>query len=211
MSVRQSLAILNEVVFALSELRRIMALYYFKRFRMELDLSQARFPTAPLPEEFAWQYWQPADVERHALVKYLSFHDELDSQVFPCLGDYYGCLRLMRDISHQSQFEPRATWLLTRAAPAGLMPEDVGTIQGLVVSSELGSIQNVGIIPEYRHRGFGRLLVGQALRGFAEAGCRRVTLEVTAHNTAAVALYRNLGFRIARSMYRAVEPEELLR
>jgi len=197
-----------------------MALHYYKRFRMERDLSRSPLPDVLLPQSFHWEEWQPHDLERHALVKYRSFCEELDSHVFPCLSDYYGCLRLMREISQQPSFLPAATWLLCHHndhepdnpdhSPEDLAANDVGTIQGLIVSQELGSIQNVGIVPEYRGQGLGRLLVLQALQGFQRAGCQRVTLEVTSSNVAAVELYRQLGFRVARTMYRQVIWEEML-
>jgi ribosomal protein S18 acetylase RimI-like enzyme len=41
--------------------------------------------------------------------------------------------------------------------------------------------------------------------GFQEAGLRRAYLEVTAENNAAVQLYRSLGFRRAKTLYKAVD------
>ena len=44
--------------------------------------------------------------------KYLSFHSEIDANVFPCLGEYDGCVRLMQEISRKDGFLPEATWLV---------------------------------------------------------------------------------------------------
>ena len=43
-----------------------------------------------------------------------------------------------------------------------------------------------------------------ALHGFAQAGLARGQLEVTAHNDAAVRLYRRLGFRRTKTLYKAI-------
>jgi ribosomal protein S18 acetylase RimI-like enzyme len=50
----------------------------------------------------------------------------------------------------------------------------------------------------------GRALVLRSLAGFREYGAKRVYLEVTAPNLAAVELYRRLGFQHIRTMYRPV-------
>ena len=47
----------------------------------------------------------------------------------------------------------------------------------------------------------------KSLAGFRLAGLKRVYLEVTAENQLAVALYASLGFRLVRTMYKAVKVE----
>jgi GNAT superfamily N-acetyltransferase len=175
-----------------------MAITYYKRFRMELDLDGAIGPPE-LPAPFAWVAWDEALVDRHAEVKYLSFRDEIDACVFPCLGDRYGCQRLMREIRRKPGFLPGATWLI--ACPAGY----VGTVQGVMDRGPIGAIQNVGVVPSYRGLGLGRALVRRALIGFYNAGLRRAYLEVTAENSGAVLLYRAVGFRRAKTLYKAVD------
>lgn len=177
-----------------------MAITYYKRFRMEIDLDGG--PPAPgseLPEPFSWVAWDETLVDRHAEVKYLSFRDEIDSCVFPCLGDRYGCQRLMREIRRKPGFLPGATWLI--AGPDGY----VGTVQGVMDRGPIGAIQNLGVVPAYRGLGLGRALIGRALDGFYQAGLRRAYLEVTAENSGAVRLYRTVGFRRAKTLYKAVD------
>lgn len=181
-----------------------MGVTYYKRFRMEIDVKGARLDAPVLPEGYAWVEWQPALLERHALAKFESFRAEIDSDVFPSLGDPAGCRALMSEIVQRATFVPGATWLITcQLAPQQW--EDCGTIQGLVQSGQWGAVQNVGVAPEHRGRGLGRALVLQSLAGFQAAGVPRVYLEVTASNLAAVQLYRSVGFRLARTTYKAVE------
>ena len=180
---------------------------FFKRYRMEIRLNESQIPSPTLPEGYDWREWNESDVERHALTKFQSFRDELDAEVFSCLGDYYGCLRLMTDIAQQENFLGPATWLVSCAALAGI-PQDCGTIQGIAVSEHLGSIQNIGVVPAHRGMGLGRALILKSLEGFSLAGIKRVVLEVTASNSNAVELYRDLGFRVTRTMYRIAPVEE---
>lgn len=176
-----------------------MSTIYFKRYRMEIALEGDRFrESVALPPPYRWTSWNDGLIERHAATKYRSFRDELDSEVFPCLGELDGCDRLIRDIRSRSGFVPEATWLVS--SPAG----DCATIQGVVDLTGLGAIQNVGVVPEHRRRGLGEALVRQALAGFRSVGIKRVYLEVTAENIVAVSLYRRIGFLKTKSLYRAV-------
>jgi GNAT superfamily N-acetyltransferase len=165
---------------------------------MEIDLDGPIMPSS-LPGRFVWVPWEESLLEDHAEVKFQSFRSEIDAYVFPCLGDRYGCQRLMREIRRKPGFLPGATWLI--ACPEGY----VGTVQGVMDHGPIGAIQNLGVIPAYRGIGLGRSLVYRALAGFHQAGLRRAYLEVTAENNAAVQLYRGLGFRRAKTLYKAVD------
>jgi ribosomal protein S18 acetylase RimI-like enzyme len=81
-------------------------------------------------------------------------------------------------------------------------------VQGLLDGCGFGGIQNLGVVPECRGLGLGRALLLKALDGFASAGAPRAFLEVTASNGPAVRLYRSMGFRASRTLYRAVELPE---
>ena len=175
-----------------------MSITYYKRFRMEIDLDGPAARLA-LPEPFAFVAWNEPLIDRHAEVKYQSFRDEIDAFVFPCLGDRHGCQRLMREIRRKPGFLPAATWLI--ACPQGY----VGTVQGVMDRGPIGAIQTVGVVPAYRGLGLGRALVRRALDGFCEAGLARAYLEVTAENSSAVRLYRDVGFRRAKTLYKAVD------
>jgi GNAT superfamily N-acetyltransferase len=174
-------------------------LIYFKRFRMEIDLvSDPPAGPAHLPSPLAWIPWEESLLDRHAAVKFECFRDELDSRVFPSLAHLTGCHRLMREIRRKPGFLPEATWLID--GPDG----PIATIQGVIDRGPVGAIQNVGVIPKYRGRGLGQALVRKSLQGFRAAGLERAFLEVTADNGPAVHLYRTVGFRRSRTLYRVV-------
>lgn len=182
-----------------------MVLTYYKRYRMELSLRRWVASPPPVPPGYCLVAWEPSLLEAFALAKYQSFRGELDSHVFPCLGDLAGCRRLMGEIAAKPGFLPEATWLLVhRAAPR--QPDDYcGTIQGVRDQDGLGAIQNLGVAPLHRNRGLGTNLLIRALEGFRQAGLRRVHLEVTAENTGAIRLYRRLGFQSVKTVFKAVE------
>lgn len=180
-----------------------MRVTYFKRFRMQIDLYEA--PAVPeLPAGYDWVPWDDALVESHAEVKFWSFHGEIDAAVFASLSDQSGCYQLMTEISRKPGFLPAATWLV--ACAAGFC----GTVQGVSDRNGLGAIQNLGVLPGHRGRGLGSALLLKALEGFRRSGLALAFLEVTAQNDAAVRMYRRLGFRSRKTIYKAVEEHALL-
>jgi GNAT superfamily N-acetyltransferase len=183
---------------------RQMGLTYFKRFRMEIDLAGRDFSNAALPPGFSFVRWDESLLEAHAETKYLSFRFEIDANVFPCLGELPGCIRLMSEITEKPGFLPAATWLVVRDIPNG-ESEYCGTIQGIIDRNGMGAVQNLGVVPDCRDQGLGRALMLKSLQGFQSAGLRQVFLEVTSQNDGAIRLYRRMGFQKVRTIYKVVE------
>lgn len=182
-----------------------------KRLRMELDFRRHTLERAVLPAGFVWRAWDPRSLRIHAAVKCASFRQELDSHLFASLSTYAGCEELMRGIAAHSGFLPQATWLIELAGADLNCPLPCGTIQGLATNSTQGSIQNVGVIAEFRGKGLGRALVLKSLAGFRRHGLLRVTLDVTAENKPAVELYQSIGFRTISTTFRELpHPIELV-
>lgn len=195
-----------------------MSVTYFKRYRMEIDLVGQDFSDVELPPEYRFLSWDEALLDAYARAKYESFRNEIDANVFPCLGELDGCKRLMSQISRKPGFVPEATWLIAyepadreeadreeREEKEHCGSEYCGTVQGIRSKDGLGAIQNLGITPGHRDRGLGTRLLFQALGGFRRAGLDRVYLEVTAQNDGAVRLYQRLGFATAKTVFKAAE------
>lgn len=172
---------------------------------MEADLRRIDLSDKPLPEGYRWQSWRSLLRERHAQVKWRSFRKDLDGRVFSCLSQIDGCRRLVSEISNQPKFLPEATWLLVFQPESSWPADDCGTIQGIGRSGGVGSIQNVGIVPEHRGFGLGKALVRKSLQGFWQTNHDVATLEVTALNRVAVSMYESLGFQIVSVLYREAE------
>jgi len=180
-----------------------MSVSYFKRFRMELDLRGRQFSPAYVPAGYRLVPWDPELLAEHAAAKYQSFRDEIDADIFNCLAELDGCQRLMQEISLKDGFLPEATWLAVYLREGEA--ECCGTIQGIRATAKYGAIQNVGITPLHRGRGLGTALLAAALEGFQHVGLTRAYLEVTAQNDRAVQLYKRLGFRRTKTLFKAVE------
>ena len=103
-----------------------MGMTYFKRFRMEYRLDDWSYVDAgdsdtgisriesfakPVPAGYEFVPFHEGLISEHALAKYESFRYELDANVFPCLGDREGCVRLMKEIAGRHSFVAEATWL----------------------------------------------------------------------------------------------------
>ena len=179
-----------------------MGITYFKRYRMELNLRGPLFTPPALPGNYELVDWQESALDRHAEAKYHSFRFEIDANVFPCLADKEGCLRLMREIARREGFVEEATWLLVY--DDGGSQDCCGTVQG-VRDGDYGAIQNLGITANHRGRGLGTFLLQRALVGFRSAGLPKAYLEVTAQNRGAVELYHRLGFRRVKTVYKAAD------
>ncbi|TWU48220.1 GNAT family N-acetyltransferase [Rubripirellula reticaptiva] len=181
-----------------------MGLTYFKRFRMEYDLTETPDPEKTVPAGYSMIPFSTGIVREHATAKYQSFRQELDANVFPCLGRRDGCMRLMREITSRDGFVAEATWLCRYRDPTTGHSIPVGTVQGIEIDG-WGAIQNLGIDSTHRGRGLGSILMARAASGFREAGLTRMHLEVTTDNTAAIRLYERLGFKRAQVVYKAAD------
>jgi len=157
------------------------------------------------PAGFQFHPWQSKLLAAHAEAKFRSFRNELDCNVFPCLGEAEGCVRLMREISSRQGFVPEATWLLTYVDPKTGRTENCGTVQGIREQKDVGAIQNIGVVAGHRGKGLGSQIVNHCLLGFQKAGVQFVTLEVTAHNTGAFRLYKRLGFKVLKVVFKSAE------
>jgi GNAT superfamily N-acetyltransferase len=176
---------------------------------MEVDLRRWRRPPIAVRSDYRFLSWSPDLIDEHAEVKYLSFRDELDAAVFPCLGELESCQRLMHEISERDGFTPEATWLAIYAPLGAHYSEPCGTIQAIRVHRGRANIQNIGVTPQHRGMGVGAGLIIASLTGLLQIGVTRVALEVTAENDVAVRLYRRLGFRVVKTLYKAAdEPVE---
>lgn len=172
---------------------------------MEIDLKLVRSVGLRQFENYSFVRWQSNLVSDHAEAKYLSFRNELDSHVFPCLGNRDGCLKLMNEISCRSGFVPQSTYLLVIDGTGKYLSKNCGTVQGISDDGKTGSIQNLGIAPEHRGGGLGTELLTRSLKGFAEAGVETVNLEVTAKNEGALQLYERLGFQVVELVYKSAD------
>lgn len=65
---------------------------------------------------------------------------------------------------------------------------------GMLITVDEGQITNIAVHPDHRRRGYGAAILRALLRHAKDARLESVSLEVRPSNTAAVAMYRNVGF-----------------
>lgn len=76
-----------------------------------------------------------------------------------------------------------------------------------------GHVVSIAVLPEYRNRGIGKVLVEEAMNGVKLKKCDELYLEVRCSNNDAVRLYEKLGFIIKqrlKSYYRDGEDAYLM-
>ena len=170
---------------------------------MVFDFTKTALVPSPLPTGFWFVEWSPTLCQPHADVLHRSFRDDFDGTVFTTFRQYNHCHRLMEMLSTSPNFLPEATLLVAYGDPQGIF-EYAANIQGLKLSDEVGAIQNVAVLPEFRRRGVGQALVQGALQAFQNVGVKRVTLEATTDNLPAVNLYDRIGFTTFRVYFREI-------
>lgn len=79
----------------------------------------------------------------------------------------------------------------------------VGIVEGRIVATAMagydghrGWLNYVGVSPEYRRGGLGRLIVTEAERLLRLKGCAKINLQVRTGNREAIEFYRRLGFSV---------------
>ncbi|GAB6106643.1 GNAT family N-acetyltransferase [Fusibacter bizertensis] len=70
----------------------------------------------------------------------------------------------------------------------------------LQLSEGLGGIYGLGVLPEYRGKGYGRWLLMKSVVKLLEVGASQVMLQVEANNTNALNLYKSCGFEPTSTM-----------
>lgn len=95
--------------------------------------------------------------------------------------------------------------LITKAQGAALVIEAGGRIAGSAFvlwrkGSSVARLYSIAMDPAFRGRGLGRQLMEAAEEAAAAQACTAMSLEVRTDNTAAIALYRKLGYRVTRTL-----------
>lgn len=64
----------------------------------------------------------------------------------------------------------------------------------------IGGIYGLGLLPEFRGRGYGRAILAEGLRKLNDLGAKETILQVSAENETALNLYHSCGFKIVSTM-----------
>jgi len=64
----------------------------------------------------------------------------------------------------------------------------------LELNDEVGSIHGLGVIPQYRRKGYGKMIINQAIGMLKERNYHMINLQVDAKNENALKIYKDCGF-----------------
>ncbi len=70
----------------------------------------------------------------------------------------------------------------------------------LEVQDGVGGIYGLGVLPEYRRKGYGREIVMRAVEKLQEKQSKKIMLQVAVKNKNALELYRSCGFEVTSTM-----------
>jgi ribosomal protein S18 acetylase RimI-like enzyme len=143
-------------------------------------------------------------LETNVRIKRCDYSDPLQQQAVICLINSY----IKDEMGGGAPLSERQQRQLTEGLgrhPAAivLLAGTPGTYAGLLVAFEnfstftarpMINIHDVIVLPEYRGRGIGRLLLNAILAEAAGRNASRLTLEVRTDNPVAQKLYQSLGF-----------------
>lgn len=109
-----------------------------------------------------------------------------------CFGTQWTPERCLTELVQREEFDPQGCFFVAvdgipqGAAAAWQKPEHLG---------DTGFVHMVGVVPEFRGRGFGRLVTLAVLHWLREQGYRRVILHTDDWRLPAIRSYLSLGFR----------------
>ncbi len=176
----------------------------YPRLFMSLDLLQPEsspLAESPLHNQTGWasggQYrlWMPTDFELAPQVITASYAGHIDSEINDQYLSFGGAQRFLHNIVRFPGcgiFEEQSSWVLA--------PPDNHRLFGLLlcsrVSAGIGHVTQLCVVPEFQRQGVGKRLLELCAASLKLRDCRAITLTVTEQNTAAVALYQRLGYRV---------------
>lgn len=100
-------------------------------------------------------------------------------------------------LSCQTDDPSLTNWHLSSPQPENLV---LGSCQTSRISCTSVCLHHVEILPEFRGRGYGTLLIEKLVQELKSLGISRMILQVAGDNQAAIALYKKQGFRITETL-----------
>lgn len=153
-------------------------------------------PSAALPQGLSFRRWMPSDFDLAPHLITSAYAGHVDSEINDQYLSLGGAQRFLHNIVRFPGcgiFEPHASWVLADAAGNRLF----GLVLCSRVSSGVGHITQLCVLPELQSRGIGRRLLELCAASLRERDGDAATLTVTERNVAAVRLYEQLGYGVA--------------
>ena len=161
---------------------------------MSLSLSEAKLPDT-LNSEFTLRYLQRGEEERLTQVQNRCFTETWGFN--PNTPEEIAYALNLSGASAED-----VALIYDGARPVGYCWTKINCKKSVETGKEKGRIFMLGVDPDYRSRGIGRLALWAGLNHFKDKSIRVVELTVDSENLAAFSLYKSFGFQVtARSLY----------
>ncbi|MBO0910484.1 MAG: GNAT family N-acetyltransferase [Acidobacteria bacterium] len=168
------------------------------RLFMTLPLARAASATNDrLSSRFEIRRWTEHDYQPSAAVITAAYRGHVDSEINDQYRTLAGSLRFLNNIVRFpgcGAFDPESSFVAVDRESHSL----AGIILCSRVRHDVGHVTQVCVLPEYRARGLGRLLMAATIRNLRQRRFSALSLTVTEANLRAVELYRRLGFETRR-------------
>jgi ribosomal protein S18 acetylase RimI-like enzyme len=167
------------------------------RLFMVLPLSDALKTAPPMDPEIELRRWAEADYQPAAAVITTAYRGHVDSDINDQYRTLSGSLRFLNNIVRFpgcGTFDPEGSFVAVHKRAGSL----VGLILCSRVRHDVGHVTQVCVLPEYRSRGLGELLITATAGNLRHRNFSLLSLTVTEANARAVNLYQRLGFDTKR-------------
>jgi ribosomal protein S18 acetylase RimI-like enzyme len=147
-------------------------------------------------EKYTFEHWSEAHQEEAARLIAAAYKGHIDSNINDQYRSVSGAHRFLTNII---QYPGCGAFF----GPASLVARDAegklgGLCLGSMVAADVGHITQICVAPEAQGTGLGFELMRRSLGVFADQGCEKASLTVTASNSRAIQLYQRLGYRAVR-------------
>jgi ribosomal protein S18 acetylase RimI-like enzyme len=172
-------------------------------FRQHQRLFMATSLHAPVPvlptalADIYLRRWSEADFQPAAHLITAAYASHVDSHINDQYRSVTGSTRFLNNIVRFPGcgiFDQGSSYVAFSRITGGM----VGLVLCSRVRADVAHVTQICLLPEFRRRGIGRLLLAEVGRELRRRKFSELSLTVTQANTAAVTLYRRLGFKIRR-------------
>jgi ribosomal protein S18 acetylase RimI-like enzyme len=162
---------------------------------------------APAPTGIRIERWQDKHLNPSAELIQNAYAQHVDGEINDQYRSREGAVKFLKNIvllPGCGQFESQASFV----ARDVLTDKLVGVILTSMVARGVGHTTQVCVLPGYRGRGLGKLLMNTSIAALERAHAAELSLTVTSTNAEAVKLYEKLGFRKQKSFIAGVWEEK---
>jgi ribosomal protein S18 acetylase RimI-like enzyme len=167
------------------------------RLFMVLALNNLHKALPAMDAEVEIRRWTEHDYQPAAALITSAYRGHVDSEINDQYRTLSGSLRFLNNIVRFpgcGTFDPEGSFVAVHKRARSL----VGLILCSHVRQDVGHVTQVCVVPEYRSRGLGELLIAATTGNLRQRNFSLLSLTVTEANSRAVVLYQRLGFDIKR-------------